>query len=156
MPLDTILLIFSTGLIVLAELNVARISAQDGPGIAQVRTYQVLAEDQADNRGRTALLGELSKLVFKNCVCCLESFIDGGDKGLSQIFRLSQKGTWFWILHLEATPCSFGCAHRRGGALSEGFDEAKVEVIAEKLGALVATMAIKNSKVADWYLRMKL
>ena len=155
MPLDTILLIFSTGLIVLAELDVAGISAQDGPGIAQVRTDQVLAEDQADDRRRTALLGELAELVFKNGVCCLESLIDRGDEGFSQIFRLSQKGTWLRVLHLEATPCSFSCAIRRG-APREGFDETKVEIVAEELGALIPTMAIKNGKVADWYLRMKL
>ena len=76
MPLDSILLIFPTGLIVLTKLNVAGISAQDGPGIAQVRTDQVLAEDQADDGGRTALLGELAELVFKNAIRCLESLID--------------------------------------------------------------------------------
>ena len=30
-----------------------------------------------------------------------------------------------------------------------------MEVVAEELCTLVATMAIKNGKVADWYLRMK-
>ena len=112
MPLDSILLIFSTGLIVLTELNVASISAQDGPGIAQIRTDQVLAEDQAYDGGRAALLGELAELVFKNGVCCLEGLIDRGDEGLSQILRLSQKGTGLRVLHLKATPRSFSCAVR--------------------------------------------
>ena len=72
----------------------------------------MLAEDQADDGGRAALLGELAELVFKNGVCCLEGLIDRGDEGLSQILRLSQKGTGLRVLHLEAAPRSFSCAVR--------------------------------------------
>jgi len=76
LALDSLLFVLATRLEVLAELDAAALAAHNRPGVAQVRTDQLVPDYEANDSRRAALLGKLAKFGLENTIGVLKCLFD--------------------------------------------------------------------------------